>query len=47
MREDTELLKRAADRLEWLSEEPPDDAEGEVARPTPPPSVGFIHLKGC
>jgi hypothetical protein len=40
-----ELLKRASNRLEWLSEEPREYSEDEIPRPSPPPAVGFIHLK--
>jgi len=40
-----ELLKRAANRLEWLSEEAQEDSEDETPRPSSPPPVGFIHLK--
>lgn len=41
---DMELLKRAANRLERLSEAPQDYSEDQIVGPTPPAPVGFIHL---
>lgn len=41
---DKELFKRAANRLEKLSEDPQDYSEDEIFRPTPPAPLGFIHL---
>lgn len=40
-----ELLKLSANRLEWLSEDPQEYSEDEILRPSPPPSVEFIHLR--
>jgi hypothetical protein len=41
---DKELFKLAANRLEWLPEDPQEYTEEEIFRPTPPASIGFIHL---
>ena len=47
LQNDSELMKRAARRLEWIDDDAWDnlDVPG-VATPTPPPSVQFIYSKG-
>lgn len=41
-----EILKRAANRLDWLEADEKEYQESNnIARPSPPPPVEFIHMK--
>jgi hypothetical protein len=40
-----ELRKRAANRLEWREDNPPDDLDPNVPAPSPPPPVEFIYAR--
>jgi hypothetical protein len=46
IQQDPEMMKRAADRLEWREYDPFDDLDTpDIAIPTPPPPVEFIHAR--